>query len=82
MTSGDLDHGDMVTKKNMYNPGAVLCICAKNEVDPTIGLGEFRPQTHTHTQTQTDEQRTYFYYNIDSNIKVTYNTKSIYRNVI
>ena len=39
MTSGDLDLGDIVTKKNLYNPGCVLDICAKNEVDPTIGLG-------------------------------------------
>ena len=39
MTSGDLNLGDMVTKKNLYNPGCLLDICAKNEVDPTIGLG-------------------------------------------
>ena len=44
MTSGDLDLGDMVTKKNLYNPGCVLDICAKNEVDPTIGVGEVRRQ--------------------------------------
>ena len=61
MTSGDLDLGDMVTKKNLYNPGCVLDICAKNEVDPTIGLGGVRGQTHT----QTDTQRTYGYYSID-----------------
>ena len=42
MTSGDLDLGDMVTKINLYNPGYVLDICAKNEVDPTIGLGGVR----------------------------------------
>ena len=42
MTSGDLDLWDMVTKKNLYNPGCVLDICAKNEVDPTIGLGGVR----------------------------------------
>ena len=40
MTSGDLDLGDIVTKNNPCNPGCVLDICAKNEVDPTIGLGE------------------------------------------
>ena len=61
MTSGDLDLGDMVTKKNLYNPGRVLDICAKNEVDPTIGLGGVRPQRDT----QTDTQRTYGYYSID-----------------
>ena len=38
MTSGDLDLWDVVTKKN-YNPGSVLDFYAKNEVDPTIGLG-------------------------------------------
>ena len=52
MTSGDLDLWDMVTKKNLYNPGRVLDICAKNGVDPTISLGGVRPQTHTHTQTE------------------------------
>ena len=61
MTSGDLDLGDMVTKKNLYNPGCVLDICAKNDVDPTIRLGGVRPQTHTHT----DRQRSYGYYSID-----------------
>ena len=40
----------MVTKKNMYNPGCVLDICTKIEVDPTIGLGGVR-QTHTDTHT-------------------------------
>ena len=49
MTSGDLDLWDMVTKKNLYNPGRVLDICAKNEVDPTIGLGGVRGQTDTQT---------------------------------
>ena len=49
MTSGDLDLWDMVTKKNMYNPGRVLDIFAKNEVDPITGLGGFRPQTDTQT---------------------------------
>ena len=52
MTSGDLDLWDMVTKKNLYNPGCVLDICAKNGVDPTISLGGVRPQTDTHTQTE------------------------------
>ena len=47
MTFGDLDLGDMVTKKNLYNPGHVLIICDKNEVDPTIGLGGVRGHTHT-----------------------------------
>ena len=42
MTSGDLDLRDTVTKKNLYNPGCVLDIRAKNEVDPTIGLGGVR----------------------------------------
>ena len=63
MTSGDLDLWDMVTKKNLYNPGRVLDICAKNEVDPTIGLGGVRPQTDR----QTHRQRTYGYYSIDHN---------------
>ena len=36
MTSGDLDLWDMVTKKNLYNPGCVIDICAENEVDPMI----------------------------------------------
>ena len=49
MTSGDLDLWDMVTKKNLYNPGCVLDICAKNEVDPIISLGGVRAQTHTQT---------------------------------
>ena len=49
MTSGDLDLWDMVTKKNLYNPGRVLVICAKNKVDPTIDLGGVRPQTDRHT---------------------------------
>ena len=52
MTSGDLDLGDMFTKKNLYNPGCVLDICAKNEVDPTIGLGGVRGHTHTDRQTE------------------------------
>ena len=39
MTSDDLGLGYMVTIKNLYNPGCVLDICAKNEVGPTIGLG-------------------------------------------
>ena len=45
MTSGDLDLWKMVTKRNLYNPGRVLDICAKNEVDPITGLGGVRPQT-------------------------------------
>ena len=49
MTPGDLDLWDMVTKNNLYNPGCVLDICAKNEVDPTIGLGGVREHTNTHT---------------------------------
>ena len=49
MTSGDLDLWDMVMKKKICNPGRVLDICAKNEVDPTIVLGGVRPQTHRHT---------------------------------
>ena len=49
MTSGDLDLGDMVTKENVYNPGCVLDIFAKNDVDPTISLGGVRPHTDTHT---------------------------------
>ena len=60
MTSGDLDLGDMVTKKNLYNPGCVLDICAKNEVDPTIGLGGVREHT--------DTKRTNGYYSIDAYI--------------
>ena len=47
MISGDLDLWDMVTKKVMYNPWCVLNICAKNEVDPTIGLGGVWWNTHT-----------------------------------
>ena len=50
MTSGNLDLGDMVTKKIMYNPGCVLDICAKNEVDRTIGLGGVRAQTDRQTE--------------------------------
>ena len=50
MTSGDLDLWDMVTKKNLYTPGRVLDICAKNEVDPTIGLGGVPWQTHWQTE--------------------------------
>ena len=50
MTSGDLDLWDMVTKKNLYNPGCVLDILAKNDVDPTISLGGVRPHTHTQTE--------------------------------
>ena len=50
MTSGDLDLWDMVTKKNLYNPGCVLDICAKNEVYSTIGLGGVREHTDTHTE--------------------------------
>ena len=34
MTSGDLD-----LWKKLYNPGYVLDICAKNQVDPSCGLG-------------------------------------------
>ena len=44
MTSGDLDLGDMVTKKNLYNPGCVLDICAKYDVDLIISLGGVRPK--------------------------------------
>ena len=50
MTSGDLDLWDMVTKKNLYNPGCVLDILAKNDVDPTIGLGGVRPHTDRQTE--------------------------------
>ena len=67
MTSGDLDLWDMVTKKNLYNPGRVLDICAKNEVDPTIGLGGVRPQTDRHTH----KQRTYGYYSIDCTLVIS-----------
>ena len=35
--------------ENLYNPGCVLDICAKNEVHPTIGLGGV--WHHTDTQT-------------------------------
>ena len=48
--AGDLDLLPKVTKKNLYNPGRMLNICVKNEVDPTIGLGEVRPQTDTQTE--------------------------------
>ena len=48
----------MVTQKNLYNPECVLDICAKNEVDPTIGLGGVRGHTHRQTHTQTDTQTT------------------------
>ena len=60
----DLDLWLKVTKKNLYNPWYVLDICAKNEGDPTIGigLGGVRPQTHT----QTDKQRTYRYHSVYS----------------
>ena len=58
MTTGDLDLWNMVTK-NMYDSESVLDICAKNEVDPTIGLGGVREYTHR------DTQRTYGYYSID-----------------
>ena len=50
MTYGDLDLWDMVTKKNLYNPGLVLDICAKNDVDPTISLGGVRAQTDRQTE--------------------------------
>ena len=60
MNSGDLDLLDMVTKKNLYNPGRVLDINAKNEVDPIIGLGGVRPPIDRHTQ------NTYGYYSIDT----------------
>ena len=59
----------MVTKKNLYNPGCVLDICAKNEVDPTIGLGGVREQTHT--------QRTYGYYIIDYAYIIAYCTECV-----
>ena len=36
-------------KKNLYNPWYVLDICAKNEGDPTIGLGGVRAQTDRQT---------------------------------
>ena len=52
MTSVDLDLCDMLTKKNLYNPGRVLDIYAKNEVDPMIGLGGVRPPTDRQTHTQ------------------------------
>ena len=35
--------------KNMYNPGRMLDIWAKNEVDTTIGIGGVRGQTDRHT---------------------------------
>ena len=50
MTSGDLDLRDIVTQKNLYNPGCVLDICAKNDVDPTISLGGVRAQTDRQTE--------------------------------
>ena len=43
MTSCDLDLGDMVNNKNLYNPGCVLDIYAKYDVDLTISLGGVRP---------------------------------------
>ena len=52
----------MVTKKNLYNPGRVLDINAKNEVDPIIGLGGVRPPIDRQTHTQ----NTYGYYSIDT----------------
>ena len=36
----------------------MLDICAKNEVDPTIGLGEVQPQTHRQTDRHTDRRPT------------------------
>ena len=42
MISSDLDLWYVFTKQNLYNPGCVLDIPAKNEVDPTIGLGGVR----------------------------------------
>jgi hypothetical protein len=50
MTSGDLDLWDMVTKKNLYNPGRVLDIWAKNEGHPAISLGGVLWQTDTQTE--------------------------------
>ena len=47
--AGDLDLWPKVTKKNLYNPRCVLDIYAKNEVDPTIGLGGVRPHTDRQT---------------------------------
>ena len=49
MTSGDLDLWDMVTKKNLYNPGCVLGNLAKNDADPTSGLGGVCGTSHRQT---------------------------------
>ena len=49
MTSGDRDLSDMVTKKNLYNPGCVLDIHAKNKADPTSGLGGVCGTSHRQT---------------------------------
>ena len=45
----------------MYNPGRVLEIYVKSEVDPIIRLGGVRLQTDRHTH----RQITYGYYSID-----------------
>ena len=49
MTSGDLDLWDMVTKKKLYNPGSVLVNWAKNDADPTSGLGGVCETSDTQT---------------------------------
>ena len=53
MTSGDLELGDMVTKKTCTIPGVCLTFVPKIEVDPTIGLGGVRGHTDTHTYIHT-----------------------------
>ena len=49
MTSGDLDLWDAVTQKNLYIPGYVLDICAKNDADPDSGLGGVCETSYTQT---------------------------------
>ena len=56
MSSGDLDLWDIVTQKYLYNQGRVLDIGAKNEVDPTNGLGGVCETSHTHTHTDRNEK--------------------------
>ena len=75
MTYDDLDLCDMAIKY-MYNPGGVFDICAKNEVDPTIGLGGVRPQTHTH------KQRTYGYYGINTLVLTHFETQRSFFNTL
>ena len=47
-------------KKKLYNPGSVFVNWAKNDADPTSGLGEVCGTSNTHKQTGLR------YYNIDS----------------